>query len=269
MSDTNEPNTASGKLAPRVERERIETDGRDYVELDWSGQRLYLPEYTTRFREIERKMIEAIEGLGFKECLFPKLVTADQFDELRNALPRFEHEGVEEAVHATCADIDGFPRDFVHTHWQCEPFYYYLEQETPTESVLFYDRSGWSHRLEQSIDDDRLFEFHRIESVWFAPEAEAARIQQRILDVLTEAISELGFTAEIVRKYQEEEMTGEETVYDIEVQSEAFGPVEVTGTHHHGRLFLDAVDADVDERFHTGCCGIGTSRLANLIHAAD
>lgn len=268
MSDSDNPRVVPEATIPGTDRDGSEHRSDEeptWVELDWSGQRLYLPEYTARFREIEETILSAIEGLGFRECLFPKLVTEAQFEELQGALPRFDEEGTSEAVHATCVDIDGFPREFVHTHWQCEPFYYYLEEETPDESVLFYDRSGWSHRREKSISDDRLFEFQRIESVWFAPEAEAKALQHRLLDALTEAISELGLPTTVIRKEDEERATGEPAVYDIEVPTEEYGPVEVTGAHYHGPLFLDAVDADVSEGYMTGCCGIGTSRLTNLV----
>lgn len=242
-----------------------ELENKKWVELDWSGQRFYLPEYTALLRDIEQEVINTIESIGFQECLFPKLVTEDQFRELQGALPRFEGEGTQEAVHANCVGVKSFPKEFVHTHWQCEPFYYFLKEEKPEQPVMFFDRSGWSHRREQSIDDDRLFEFKRIECVWFAPEDESEHIQKKLLEKLSETFNQIGFPTNIIRKENEERATGEPAVYDIEVPTENFGDVEVTGTHYHGRLFLEAVNAEVDEEYQTGCCGIGISRLANLI----
>ena len=225
-----------------------------------------MPKYTQLFRETEKKICGFLTDIGFKECLFPKLPTASQCVELKKALPRLSEEWSKELVDAKLEqDIPSYPKEFTLSHWQCEPFYYYLKREKPQEPVRFFDRSGWSYRVETDIDDFRLFEFQRIECVWTCPCDGTETLLNGLLEGLSHILGNMGLENRIVRKIEEEKSTNEKIVRDIEVELKGVGIVELVGCHVHGRLFVDGLRIDIPENFYTGCCGIGLNRIVNCL----
>ena len=175
--------------------------------------------------------------LEFKECLFPKLLTYEQYSQLKNVLPRFSKEWSKEVLNVNNdnGNVD-YPKKYTLTHWQCEPFYYLLKKIKPKNPLKYFDRSGWTYRIEKDVTDYRLFEFERIECVWFSKKEEAEKIQNALLVSLKSTLSKFGLDTRTIRKEDEENETGEIKVQDIEVFVENYGWIEVVGTHLHGRL---------------------------------
>lgn len=237
-----------------------------WVELGWEGQRLYLPEYTKKFREVEKILSEFIESQGFSECLFPKLPTIAQNKELKSALPRLSEEWSTEQIDAKALSSNTeYPKGFTLAHWQCEPFYYYLKQNKPTRTVKLFDKSGWSYRVENDLNDYRLFEFQRIENVFFAEKAEAEQILIDLIRGINQVLLSLGLDTKVVEKFDEEQSTLEKTVFDIEIEIPQYGILELAGSHLHGSLFIDNLSMEIPEGFYSGCCGIGLSRIVNCL----
>jgi seryl-tRNA synthetase len=238
-----------------------------WLELQWEGQRFYLPKYVGVFRKVEKDIVASLTRLGFQECLFPRLLTYSQYAELKMTNIRFSHEWSKELLCARAvAQLNpDFPTRYILAHWQCEPFYYFLKKAKPRRTLKYFDRSGWTYRMEKDVSDYRLVEFQRIESVWFAPRNEAEEILDTLLDRLTKYFSSLGLRTRVAVKQDEEKETAELMVRDIEAYVDGLGWVEVAGAHLHGRLFINGLQIPADKSFYTGCCGIGTTRLTNIL----
>lgn len=238
----------------------------NWIDLDWKGQRLYLPTYTKLFRNTERIITDSLLSMGFEECLFPKLFTEKQGRELKTALPRLTKEWSKELVESNIENLEGgYPSNFILPHWQCEPFYYFLQKEKPQNTIKFFDKSGWSYRVENDINDFRLFEFQRTECVWACPKEEAEKILDELLNNLSVILAKLGLKNKIVEKKNEEQESSEKTVKDIEVEIKDGKNIELIGSHIHGRLFIEGLDIEIPKNFYTGCCGIGMSRIVNCL----
>jgi len=238
----------------------------NWIDLDWKGQKLYLPAYTKLFRKTEKVITDFLLSIGFEECLFPKLFTSEQGMELKRALPRLTNEWSKELIESNIKNYtDGYPSNFILSHWQCEPFYYFLQKEKPQKTIKYFDKSGWSYRVEDDINNYRLFEFQRIECVWACPKDDAENILDVLLNNLSIILNEFGIKNKIVEKKNEELETLEKVVKDIEVEIKDAGTVELVGGHIHGRLFIDELDIAIPDNFYTGCCGIGLSRIVNYI----
>ena len=238
----------------------------NWIDLDWEGQKLYLPTYTKLFRSTEKIISDFLSSIGFEECLFPKLFTEKQGQKLKNALPRLTEEWSKELVESNIENkIGGYPPNFILSHWQCEPFYYFLQKEKPQHTIKFFDKSGWSYRVENDINNFRLFEFQRIECVWACPQEETEKILDELLNNLSVILAELGLKNKIVEKKIEKQETLEKVVRDIEVEVKNGEIIELVGSHIHGRLFIEGLGIDVPNNFYTGCCGIGMSRIVNCL----
>ena len=205
----------------------------------------------------------------FEECMFPKLTPIDQCNELKRTLPRLSKEWSEELVNTkNVTNInETYPQEFALSHWQCEPFYYFLQKNQPTTSLKFFDKSGWSYRVENDINDFRLFEFQRIECVWFCDKTEAELLIDKILCGLALILKKFGLNVSIVQQKDEEVTSSELIVKDIELSLDSNHKIELAGGHLHGRLFIDGLNISSPKHYYTGCCGIGMSRIINaLIH---
>jgi len=236
-----------------------------WVELSWKGQRLYLPKYTRVFRIVETKIVESLLKLGFEECLFPKLLTYEQYSELKRIFPRFSKEWSKEVINANNDNEENsFPKKYTLAHWQCEPFYYLLKKVNVNETLKYFDRSGWTYRVERDVTDYRLFEFQRIECVWISSSKEAVELLDKLLKNLKYMFSEFGLETRIVKREDEEQETGELMVRDIEAYIEGDW-IEIVGAHLHGRLFIEKLEIPISNDYYTGCCGIGTSRITNIL----
>lgn len=236
----------------------------DWIEIGWAGQRFYLPEYTKIYREVENKLSTFLEAEDFLECLFPKHITKIQREELMSSLPRLSVEWSNELINLE-DNLKSEKRNLSLTHWQCEPFYYFIKQLKPKESLLLFDKSGWSYRDEKEINDFRLFEFQRIECVFYSKEDKTEKIQKRLVEGLDKILKEYGLNTVIIRKNEEEIQTKEKFVYDIICEHPKYGEIELVGSHLHGELFIKKLNINLPEKYYTGCCGIGISRIVNIL----
>ncbi|MBE0523360.1 MAG: serine--tRNA ligase [Methanosarcinales archaeon] len=157
------------------------------------GQWIHGPQSVAVFRAFERIVVEEIiKPLGYREMIFPKLVTWDVWQRSGHA------KGVYPEIYYVCPPktrdpefweevIDHYkvtlevPLDMVAEkidkpigglcYAQCPPFWPFLQGETlPDDNLpLFvFDRSGTSHRYESGglHGMERVDEFHRMELVF-------------------------------------------------------------------------------------------------------
>ncbi len=107
--------------------------------------------------------------------------------------------------------------------------------------------------------------FQRIEVVFFVPEDDAREILQQLLIGVKSLLMALGLRTRSRIQSDEMEVTAEVLVEDLEAEDNDGCWVEVVGSHLHGRLLLDGLGGGASEGYVTGCCGIGLSRIANLL----
>jgi len=242
------------------------------------GQFVYGPEWTALLRRLQSLLLSAAAELGFKEYLFPRLIPAQAVDNFRlsqfkpDLLWRAEGERVLDPV-------------------QCLPIYHVLRgrrfrlEELPLLAVETL--GGWTWRRERPADLDGAFravEFARVEHVWIAPPAEAARIRNTMTDSVVATLTRLGLSvqtvvgepcvpmAEIERRREAAGSADDVPVIDIELRVRpqrsqgALTPQdfdEVSGCTVEGDHHL--VSFDIAREDHgplwSGCCGVGLNRL--------
>ena len=117
-------------------------------------------------------------------------------------------------------------------------------EKKPIKTIKFFDRSGWTYRVEPDVTDHRLFEFLRIECVWFAPKDEAENIFWTLHEILKNDILSIGLEARSISKTDEQELSGEPIVQDIDVCVDKNEWIEVVGMHLHGRQFIEKLKID-------------------------
>ena len=231
-------------------------------------QMLYLPEYTQLLRRIQGEIDDILIEKGFQECLFPKLISFDSFTTLAKANSRFLSEWKEEAIFTEPIVIEGNKKKFALAHWQCEPFYFFLKKN-PNKEFKFFEHSGWSYRKEKYFNNYRLFEFLRTEIVFCVKDDNAKVLYNMLIDGLYDYLKHLlPFEIRITKKVDEEAFSNEREVIDIEVLKNNEW-IEIVGSHLHGNIFVDALNIKNNEAYCTGCCGIGLSRIVNLLFSAN
>ncbi|MCL7412391.1 MAG: serine--tRNA ligase [ANME-2 cluster archaeon] len=183
----------------RKERVFNEDPTQELVKSGWikrgasRGQWIHGPQSVAVFRAFERIVIEEIvKPLGYREMIFPKLVTWDVWQRSGHA------KGVYPEIYYVCPPKTRDPEfwEEVADHYkvtlevpletiaekidkpigglcyaQCPPFWPFLQGETmPDDGLPLYvfDRSGTSHRYESGgiHGMERVDEFHRIELVF-------------------------------------------------------------------------------------------------------
>lgn len=185
----------SSERAPKFEKDPTEEMlNRGWIKHGASrGQWIYGPEGTHIFRVLERIVLEEIiEPLGYREMIFPKLVTWDVWKKSGHALgvypeiyyvcppktrdPEFWEEVMdyykvtrEVPVELVKEKIDNPIGGMCYA--QCPPSWVFFQGRTlPNEDlpIRIFDRSGTSHRYESGgiHGIERVDEFHRIELVW-------------------------------------------------------------------------------------------------------
>ncbi len=178
------------------------------------GQWIYGHQVTKIFRAFERILIENIQLLGYKEMIFPKLITWDVWKRSGHA------KAIYPEIYYVCAPksrderywedvIDYFkitgeiPKDKIMErieniggmcYAQCPPFWLFVQGRTIANDCLpvrVFDRSGTSHRYESGgiHGIERVDEFHRIEILWLGTKEEVIeegkklqKVYRRIFD---------------------------------------------------------------------------------------
>jgi seryl-tRNA synthetase len=183
------------------------------------GQWIHGPQSVAVFRAFERIVMEEIvKPLGYREMIFPKLVTWDVWQRSGHA------KGVYPEIYYVCPPKTRDPEfwEEVADHYkvtlevpldmiaekidkpigglcyaQCPPFWPFLQGETmPDDGLPLYvfDRSGTSHRYESGglHGMERVDEFHRIELVFMGtPEqvvAHSEDMQKRYMHIFNDIL---------------------------------------------------------------------------------
>lgn len=227
-------------------------------------QLLYSPEYTAVLRKIQAQTDGLLIQNGFEECLFPKLIERSHYEILERANNRFKKEWEDEAVTTAEIVVNNKKSKFMLAHWQCEPFYFFLKKN-PGREFKYFDHSGWSYRLEKYYNNYKLFEFLRTEIVFCLKKQDAKIWYDELIDKIFDYLKdECKLEVRKVQKQDEKKTSSELCVIDIEALDEG-NWIEIVGCHLHGDIFLNALDIYQNKQFHTGCIGIGLSRIANIL----
>lgn len=292
----------SSPREPKFERDPTE----ELVNRGWikhgasRGQWIYGPEGTHLFRVLERIVIEEIiEPLGYREMIFPKLVTWDVWKKSGHAM------GVYPEIYYVCPPKTRDPEfwEEVMDHYkvtrevpvelvkekidnpiggmcyaQCPPSWVFFQGRTlPNEDlpIRIFDRSGTSHRYESGgiHGIERVDEFHRIEIVWMGTQDQVKEEAERLKECYTkifEEILELRWRMAWVTPWfmaQEgksglAEMTGAGTV-DYEALLPYNGDwIEFQNLSINGDKYPRGfnVKAQSNEQLWSGCSGVGLER---------
>mgnify|MGYP000846720694 FL=1 len=171
------------------------------------GQWIHGPQSTRIFRTFEKIVFEELlEPLGYREMIFPKLVTWEVWMKSGHA------KGIYPEIYYVCPPQTRDPdyweevADYYKvTHEvptkllkekiaepiggmcyaQCPPFWMYVTGETlPNDEIPIkvFDRSGTSHRYESGgiHGIERVDEFHRIEIVWIGTKEEVIKCAEEL-----------------------------------------------------------------------------------------
>jgi seryl-tRNA synthetase len=264
------------------------------------GQWIYGPEGTHLFRVLERIVLEEIiEPLGYREMIFPKLVTWDVWKKSGHAL------GVYPEIYYVCPPKTRDPEfwEEVMDHYkvtrevpvelvkekidnpiggmcyaQCPPSWVFFQGRTlPNEDlpIRIFDRSGTSHRYESGgiHGIERVDEFHRIEIVWMGTQEQVKEEAERLkacYKKIFEEILELRWRMAWVTPWfmaQEgktglAEMSGAGTV-DYEAILPYSGDwIEFQNLSINGDKYPRGfnVKAQSGEQLWSGCSGVGLER---------
>ncbi len=288
--------------APKFERDPTE----ELVNRGWikhgasRGQWIYGPEGTHLFRVLERIVLEEIiEPLGYREMIFPKLVTWDVWKKSGHAMgvypeiyyvcppktrdPEFWEEVIdhykvtrEVPVELVKEKIDNPIGGMCYA--QCPPSWVFFQGRTlPNEDlpIRIFDRSGTSHRYESGgiHGIERVDEFHRIEIVWMGTQEQVKEEAERLkacYKKIFEDILELRWRMAWVTPWfmaQEgktglAEMTGAGTV-DYEAILPYNGDwIEFQNLSINGDKYPRGfnVKAQSNEQLWSGCSGVGLER---------
>ncbi len=264
------------------------------------GQWIYGPEGTHLFRTFERIVFEEIiRPLGYREMIFPKLVTWDVWKKSGHAL------GVYPEIYYVCPPKTRDPEfwEEVMDHYkvtrevpvelvkekidnpiggmcyaQCPPSWVFFQGRTlPNEDlpIRIFDRSGTSHRYESGgiHGIERVDEFHRIELVWMGTQEQVKEEAERLkacYKKIFEEILELRWRMAWVTPWfmaQEgksglSEMTGAGTV-DYEAVLPYNGDwIEFQNLSINGDKYPRGfnVKAQSGDQLWSGCSGVGLER---------
>ncbi len=287
---------------PKFERDPTE----ELVNRGWikhgasRGQWIYGPEGTHLFRVLERIVLEEIiEPLGYREMIFPKLVTWDVWKKSGHALgvypeiyyvcppktrdPEFWEEVMdyykvtrEVPVELVKEKIDNPIGGMCYA--QCPPSWVFFQGRTlPNEDlpIRIFDRSGTSHRYESGgiHGIERVDEFHRIEIVWMGSQDQVKEEAEKLKECYTrifEEILELRWRmAWVTPRFMAQEgksglseMTGAGTV-DYEAILPYNGDwIEFQNLSINGDKYPRGfnVKAQSGEQLWSGCSGVGLER---------
>jgi seryl-tRNA synthetase len=173
------------------------------------GQWLYTPPFTHLLNALKRLFIdEVLKPLGFQEATFPKMYPLEvglKTGHLKGvpnsiifaSLPKsYNIEDFEELIDSMYVFNEVEPNElqrytrppsYFLCYAQCEPFYWFFENEILDDDVLpikWFDMSGPSFRWEAGgiHGIERLIEFHRIEIVWLGKPEQVIEIRNQLLE---------------------------------------------------------------------------------------
>ena len=233
------------------------------MHIDLENLFILSPKHTAIVKEVENYFRDEFSKIKFEEVLFPKIMSKKMSSELKKLSPRLTEEWDKELAYLCLHKNEKFEdTGYRFCHWQCEPFYFYLQSLPSLYYIRFFDCSGWSFRYEEVDEYYRPRLFLRFEATWCSTIKSDDLISQ-ILKIVEIFLTHKKISFRIIQKYDEIANSGEKNVIDIEVETSS-GWIEVCGCHLHGRLFLDGLGVGESD-YETGCMGISISRIAAII----
>ncbi|MEM2453136.1 MAG: aminoacyl--tRNA ligase-related protein, partial [Ignisphaera sp.] len=251
---------------------------------------------------------EVIKPLGFEEAVFPKMYPLDVglrtghlkgvinsmvFASLPKSYNISEFEPLIDYMtvmdEAPPKELQKYvePPSYFLCFAQCEPFYWFFENEILDDNLLpvkWYDMSGPSFRWEAGgiHGIERVIEFHRIEVVWLGKPEQVIDIRNKLLDryeYFLDKVLDLEWRFAWVTPwfYEHSGIVEEKIEIDIDrpgtVDIEVWLPyrgdreenknwLEVGNISIHGTKFTQSfrIKHNKDETLWTGCSGFGSER---------
>jgi len=173
------------------------------------GQWIYTPPLTRLLNALRKLFLdEVVKPLGFEEVIFPKMYPLEvglKTGHLKGVINSMvlasfpksfnisEYEPLIDYMYVTETappeEVQKYfePPSYFLCFAQCEPFYWFFENEVVDDSVLpvkWYDMSGPSFRWESGgiHGIERVVEFHRIEVVWLGKPEQVTDIRNKLLE---------------------------------------------------------------------------------------
>uniref|UniRef100_A0A7C5XK03 Serine--tRNA ligase n=1 Tax=Ignisphaera aggregans TaxID=334771 RepID=A0A7C5XK03_9CREN len=275
------------------------------------GQWLYTPPFTHMLNALKKLFIdEILKPLGFEEAVFPKMYPLEvglKTGHLKGvinsmifaSLPKsFDISEFEEFIdymyvmnEASSEELQKYIRapTYFLCFAQCEPFYWFFENEVLDDSSLpikWFDQSGPSYRWESGgiHGIERVIEFHRIEVVWLGKPEDVIRIRNELLqryEYFMDQVLEIEWRMAWVTPWFYEQSgaihESKEGIIDINrpgtVDFEAWLPyrgereedrnwLEIGNISIHGTKFTEPfkIKHNKGETLWSGCSGFGSER---------
>ncbi len=275
------------------------------------GQWLYTPPLTHMLNALKRLFIdEVVKPLGFEEAIFPKMYPLEvglKTGHLKGvvnsmvfaSLPRsYDISEFEELIDLMYV-LNEVPPEELQKYLrspsyflcfaQCEPFYWFFENEVLDDSSLpikWYDQSGPSYRWESGgiHGIERVIEFHRVEVVWLGKPDDVTRIRNELLEryeYFMDRVLDIEWRmAWVTPWFYEQSGTIQESIENIievnrpgTIDFEAWLPyrgerednknwIEIGNISIHGTKFTEPfrIKHNKGETLWTGCSGFGSER---------
>ncbi len=291
----------------------IEDPNKILEEMGWIrrmsiGQWLYTPPFTYLLNMIRNLFLEAVvRPLGFVEATFPKMyplevglktghikgvINSMLFVSLPKSYNIAEFEELIDYMYvmdeAPPEEIQRYlrPPSYFLCFAQCEPFYWFFENEVLDDSILpvkWYDMSGPSYRWEAGglHGVERVIEFHRVEVVWLGKPEQVVEIRNHLLEryekFLDEVLDIEWRWAWVTPWFYEQSGISESVELNINrpgtIDFEAWLPykgprndkkawLEIGNISIHGTKFTAPfrIKHNKGETLWTGCSGFGSER---------
>jgi seryl-tRNA synthetase len=274
------------------------------------GQWLYTPPLTHLLNALKKLFLdEVVKPLGFQEAIFPKMyplevglktghlkgvINSIVFASLPKSYDLSEFEELIDSMYVMDSiepeDLQKYlkPPTYFLCFAQCEPFYWFFENEILDDNILpikWFDMSGPSFRWESGgiHGIERVIEFHRIEVVWLGKPEQVIEIRNKLLEryeYFMDKILELEWRMAWVTPwfYEQSGVVQEEVksinidvpgTIDFEAWLPYKGPrednknwLEIGNISIHGTKFTEPfrVKHNKGDILWTGCSGFGSER---------
>ncbi len=272
------------------------------------GQWLYTPPLTHLLNALKKLFIdEVLKPLGFEEAIFPKMyplevgiktghlkgvINSMIFASLPKSYNISEFEDLIDYIYVmdevSPEDLQKYlkPPSYFLCFAQCEPFYWFFENEVLDDGSLpikWYDHSGPSYRWESGgiHGIERVIEFHRIEVVWLGKPEQVIEIRNELLnkyEYFMDKVLDLEWRmAWVTPWYYEQTGITQKVEMDIDrpgtIDFEAWLPyrgprndnknwLEIGNISIHGTKFTEPfrIKHNRGEILWTGCSGFGSER---------
>ncbi len=297
------------KLTPPLEDPNKILEEAGWIRRLSIGQYLYTPPFTRILNAMRKAFLEeVVKPLGFVEAVFPKMyplrvglktghlkgvINSMLFASLPKSYNIEEFEDLIDYMYV----MDDLPPEELQKYLrppsyflcfaQCEPFYWFFENEVLDDDSLpikWFDASGPSFRWEAGglHGVERVIEFHRIEVVWLGKPEQVIEIRNQLLEryeYFMDKVLDLEWRWAWVTPwfYEQSGVAEEKLELDINrpgtIDFEAYLPhrgpredrkswLEIGNISIHGTKFTEPfrIKHNKGETLWTGCSGFGSER---------